>query len=236
MAHTDGLSLIRNDRHAGLLTNLRNHQNVVSVNKMNQLLVILLGVIVAVELVHASEEATNTTDVVISLKEINEMGFKEFLGAQLNRFWDYLVHGSKEEPESTFIGRCFGVGKKIKQMLPMLMFGGGVMMTKLAFLTLFSLKTMGLVGLLLLLNVGSIAAKLGAVLASKKEDQQPLHVHVQPWKNDEHVYSSHLKGPPYGWDDRSDSLDIQSHELYNLYEKLKYEQNVRKYLASNSRI
>lgn len=72
---------------------------------MNQLLVILLGVIVVVELVHASEEATNTTDVVISLKEINEMGFKEFLGAQLNRFWDYLVHGSKEEPESTFIGQ-----------------------------------------------------------------------------------------------------------------------------------
>lgn len=111
---------------------------------------------------------------------------------------------------------------------------------------------MGLVGLLLLLNVGSIAAKLGAVLASKKEDHQPLHVHVQPWKSkslnlielsynwsnfidDEHVYSSHLKGPPYGWDDRSDS-DIQSHELYNLYEKLKFEQNVRKYLASNSRV
>lgn len=42
---------------------------------------------------------------------------------------------------------------------------------------------MGLVGLLLLLNVGSIAAKLGAVLAGKKEDQQPLHVHVQPWKS-----------------------------------------------------
>lgn len=106
LVHTDGLSLIRNDRHAGFFTNLRNHQNVVSVNnKMNQLLLILLGVIVAVELVRASEEATNTTDVVINLKEINEMGFKEFLGVQLDRFWDYLVHGSKEEPESTFIGQ-----------------------------------------------------------------------------------------------------------------------------------
>lgn len=71
---------------------------------MNQLRLILLAVIVAPQLVYATEEATNHTDVVINLKEINEMSFKDFLGMQLNRLWDYLVHGSKEEPESTFIG------------------------------------------------------------------------------------------------------------------------------------
>lgn len=71
---------------------------------MNQLRLILLAVIVAPQLVYATEEATNHTDVVINLKEINEMNFKDFLGMQLNRLWDYLVHGSKEEPESTFIG------------------------------------------------------------------------------------------------------------------------------------
>lgn len=69
---------------------------------MNQLGLIVL-VIVVPQLVYATE-TTNNTDVIINLKEINEMSFKEFLGVQLNRLWDYLVHGSKEEPESTFIG------------------------------------------------------------------------------------------------------------------------------------
>lgn len=53
-----------------------------------------------------------------------------------------------------------------------------------AFLILFSLKTIGLVALLLLLNVATVAAKLGALLSSKKSEQpQNLHVHVQPWKS-----------------------------------------------------
>ncbi|XP_066157390.1 uncharacterized protein [Euwallacea fornicatus] len=167
---------------------------------------------------------------------MERVSLRELVGRQLNHFWDYLINGSPEEPQSTFAGRCLGIGKKLQRIMPILMMGGGVIITKLAFLVLFSLKTLGLLGLLLLVNVGTAAAKFGAFLASKKEHHEPLHVHVQPWKNyEEHYSSSHLKGPPYGWDDKSD-VDVQTHELYNLYEKLKMEQSLRRYLVSNARM
>ncbi|XP_066260772.1 uncharacterized protein [Euwallacea similis] len=167
---------------------------------------------------------------------MENVSLRELVGRQLNDLWDYLINGSPEEPQSTFAGRCFGIGKKLQRIMPILMMGGGMIITKLAFLVLFSLKTLGLLGLLLLVNVGTAAAKFGAFLASKKEHHEPLHVHVQPWKNyEEHYSSSHLKGPPYGWDDKSD-IDVQTHELYNLYEKLKMEQNLRRYLASSGRM
>ncbi|KAL1502159.1 hypothetical protein ABEB36_007345 [Hypothenemus hampei] len=186
-----------------------------------------------------TQHATSIQDVtIIDLDQVRNMSMVEYLGKQI----DYLLNGTEEEPQSTFVGRCIGIAKKIRQIMPVVMIGAGVIITKLGFLLLFSLKTLGLVGLLLLLNVGTAAAKLGAFLATKKHEHSPqyLHVHVQPTKHGElhddlhDIYSSHLKGPPYGWEDKIDDQRIQSHQLYNLYEKLKLENDLRKYLTSKS--
>ncbi|XP_050296905.1 uncharacterized protein LOC126736545 [Anthonomus grandis grandis] len=169
--------------------------------------------------------------VVIDLEKIQKMSIVEYIGRKLRSLWDYIVYGSESEPETTFVGRCIGIAKKIRQIMPLFMIGAGIIITKLGFLVLFSLKTIGLVGLLLLLNVGTVAAKLGAFLASKKSHEpQNLHLHVQPWKSDDHIYSS----GHYGWEDKSDT-SIQTHELYNLYEKLKFEQSLKRYLSANNR-
>lgn len=78
-----------------------------------------------------------------------------------------------------FLGRCIGVAKKIKQLLPFLVFKLGAIMTLLGFLTLFSLKTLGLLGLLLLINTGSIVAKITAALAHKHDNKkQNIHLHI----------------------------------------------------------
>ncbi|KAH1001225.1 hypothetical protein HUJ04_013462 [Dendroctonus ponderosae] len=201
------------------------------------------------------EMALSEQALVLDLDKIQQMSLLEYAGRRIGAWWDYVKNGAPQEPQSSFVGkhplsdqafsgfilevfagRCIGIAKKLRQIMPMVMIGGGIIITKLAFLVLFALKTIGLLGLLLLLNVGTVAAKLGAFLASKKGEHssQPLHVHIQPGKDDEHVYSG-LKGPPYGWDDRQDA-DIHSHELYNLYEKLKMESELRKYFSHNSRI
>lgn len=81
-------------------------------------------------------------------------------------------------------GRCIGVAKKIKQLLPFLVFGMGAITTLLGFLTLFSLKTLGLLGLLLLINTSAAVAKITAAF-SHKEDQkkQNIHLHIHNSKD-----------------------------------------------------
>ncbi|CAG9760262.1 unnamed protein product [Ceutorhynchus assimilis] len=190
--------------------------------------------IISIEIPENGNATQNKEATVIDLEKINKMSVVEYVGRQIKSMWDYLILGNEDEPEKTdFIGRCLGMMKKMRQMMPFAMIAAGVVITKLGFLVLFSLKTLAMLGLLLLLNVGTVAAKVGAILASKKHDHAPqdLHLHVQPWKQGEHEHV--LKGPPYGWDDRRDS-NIESHDLYNLYEKLRFENNLKRYLNSQS--
>ncbi|XP_030747169.1 uncharacterized protein LOC115875800 [Sitophilus oryzae] len=184
-------------------------------------------------------EATNVTEtgfrddaVIINLEEINKMGPLQYLGERIMYIWNG-GEGIQAEQEKNggFIGRCIGMAKRLKQIMPMLMVGGGIAITKLGFLLLFSLKTVGLLILLLIINVASAAAKVGAVVAQKKHDQsaQNIHFHVDPSKGEESHHSSHSSHiTPFGWDDRLDS-SLEGHELYNMYEKLKKENEYLRY-------
>lgn len=78
-----------------------------------------------------------------------------------------------------FLGRCIGIGKKIRQLLPYAVFFMGAIVTLLGFLTLFSLKTLGLLGLLLVINVSGAVAKITAALVHKKDEKkQNIHLHI----------------------------------------------------------
>ncbi|KAF7280004.1 hypothetical protein GWI33_006520 [Rhynchophorus ferrugineus] len=166
------------------------------------------------------DSTVNTTletgqDTVIDLMELKDMTPIEYVGKRLVHMWNELGTEEKGGKSQGFIGRCIGVAKKVKELLPFLMFGGGVIMTKLGFLLLFSLKTVGLLLLLVIFHVGAAALKAGAFFAHKKGHDSPLHVYVEG----EHDHGpSHI---PVGWDDRRDSLE--GHDLYNMYEKLKRE-------------
>ncbi|XP_076269140.1 uncharacterized protein LOC143201773 isoform X1 [Rhynchophorus ferrugineus] len=166
------------------------------------------------------DSTVNTTletgqDTVIDLMELKDMTPIEYVGKRLVHMWNGLGTEEKGGKSQGFIGRCIGVAKKVKELLPFLMFGGGVIMTKLGFLLLFSLKTVGLLLLLVIFHVGAAALKAGAFFAHKKGHDSPLHVYVEG----EHDHGpSHI---PVGWDDRRDSLE--GHDLYNMYEKLKRE-------------
>lgn len=48
----------------------------------------------------ADEEA-----LVIDLEEIQKMSVLEYAGRRIRSMWDYLMHGTKAEPKSTFVGK-----------------------------------------------------------------------------------------------------------------------------------
>lgn len=96
-------------------------------------------------------------------------------------------------------------------------------MTLLAFLTLFSMKTLGLVGALLLINTSGAVAKVATAFAHK-EEKHPSTVHFHIHKDDDH-HGYHLgsSGPGPDWDRNakfSQDLDLNKIESYNLYNKL----------------
>ncbi|KAJ8952848.1 hypothetical protein NQ314_007454 [Rhamnusium bicolor] len=96
-----------------------------------------------------------------------------------------------------------------------------VIITVLAFLTIFSLKSLGLLGLLLLINVSGAVSKIAFALSGKHDTKtwnQPQNVHFHIHKENEG--DSHIGHTGSGWDDRMGSEDISNLETYNLYNKL----------------
>lgn len=82
------------------------------------------------------------------------------------------------------LGRCLGIGKKIQKILPIVVFKLGVIMTLLGFLTLFSLKTLGLLGLLLIINTSAAVAKITAALSHKHDQKKEnIHLHIHNSKD-----------------------------------------------------
>lgn len=108
-------------------------------------------------------------------------------------------------------------------------------MTKLGFLTIFSLKALGLLGLLLIINTAGAAAKVATALAHKKEEKpQTVHFHIHKGQDGPyHIGHS----APGAWADRVDkssaSVEYLSNsdtsDRYNLYEKLLKDPYVRSY-------
>nr|CAI5857546.1 unnamed protein product [Callosobruchus analis] len=191
---------------------------------------LLLGVVVLIFLQTAY--ATNGRNTVSKnqLPMTNtqmRLKFVKVIAKRLHNMWEDYT----KRDEHTFVGRCLGIARKIRQLLPIIIFLLGVIMTKLGFLTLFSLKTMALVGLLLLINASAFAAKVATAFALKGEHKHPQTVHF-------HVHKDNLGGhyteySSSGWDHKSGEaspeIDWDRVESYNLYNKLMKESYMRSY-------
>ncbi|KAL3287793.1 hypothetical protein HHI36_002256 [Cryptolaemus montrouzieri] len=117
-------------------------------------------------------------------------------------------------------GRCLGAAKRLKVVMPIILVKLGVIITMLAFLTLFSLKTLGLVIFLSFLGTSGIT-KIGAVPGSRQHDTtthqshpQNVHLHIQPNKDNRH---SSLLGESYLIDRDTDSLLSDKLAWYQQY-------------------
>ncbi|KAG5890862.1 hypothetical protein JTB14_016294 [Gonioctena quinquepunctata] len=188
----------------------------------------LVGLVLALIFQWVSANDNATTGMVSGhdsrVKLINLAGRN--LKHLLMKFWN------QNENSDGFVGRCFGIAKKIRAILPIAIFMMGVIMTLLAFLTLFSLKSLGMLGLLLLINTSGAVAKVVAALSHKHDSKTPQDVHFHIHQNKHGEYDIGHSG--YGWaDDRTGqsgpdrSLDrLQS---YNLYNKLLTNPSLREY-------
>ncbi|XP_028143401.1 uncharacterized protein LOC114337190 [Diabrotica virgifera virgifera] len=130
--------------------------------------------------------------------------------------------------ENTVTGRCIQLAKRIRALIPAAVFAMGVIVTLLGFLTMFSLKSIGMLALLLLINVSGAVAKTTAFLAYKgKEHHRPSTVHFHVHKDDDfHGGYPHIghSSPDVDWDRKSrinqELMELDRLESYNLYNKL----------------
>ncbi|XP_019874082.2 uncharacterized protein LOC109602190 [Aethina tumida] len=153
---------------------------------------------------------TASTDIVLA--QPKKLTLYNLAVKRMMSIWDNLTGKGSTE---SFIGRCFGAARKLKMMMPLIIFKLGVIVTILMFLTIFSMKSLGLLLFLVMLNVGGIASKLTLLLkhgvGGGHTPPQNVHFHIHPGKDGFHTAPS---GP---WD-RTDDMD--SSEKYNLYNKL----------------
>ncbi|XP_044746612.1 uncharacterized protein LOC123308130 isoform X2 [Coccinella septempunctata] len=98
----------------------------------------------------------------------------------------------KKESEGTFIGRCFGVARQIKFAMPIIMVKLGVIVTILVFLTIFSMKTMGLLLVMFMFGASSAFTKLALWKTEAIHHQQKpqnVHFHIHPGKHGEYNFA-----------------------------------------------
>ncbi|KAI4467663.1 hypothetical protein MML48_2g00000991 [Holotrichia oblita] len=158
--------------------------------------------------------------------EISKSEFRNALADSVLAIWNSIKDQAKSE--DTFVGRCFGIGKKLRFIIPIVVFALGVIITTLKFLTLLSVKGLGIGILLLIMNVAGWAAKIGSwksQLEHQHSHHAPQNVHFHLHKDDDHYTVGHT-GPSGGWHDRiSDGLSktttlAEKIELFNLYKRL----------------
>ncbi|VEN61169.1 unnamed protein product [Callosobruchus maculatus] len=192
---------------------------------------LLLGVVVLILLQSAyatsDTKAVSTNQLPMTTTRA-KLTFVKVVAKKLHDLWENYYGRSDEH---TFVGRCIGVARKIRQLLPIMIFLMGVILTKLGFLTLFSLKTMALLGLLLLINASAFAAKVATAFALKGEHKHPQTVHYHVHKDPLGGYYTEHSSP--GWDHKSGEaspeIDWDRVESYNLYNKLLRQSQMRSY-------
>ncbi|CAH2005797.1 unnamed protein product [Acanthoscelides obtectus] len=188
---------------------------------------LLVGVVAVVfQMIHANYTTEVSTNQLPMTNTHMRLRIVRMIAKRMHSIWEEY----EKRDENTFVGRCLGLARKIRQLLPIIIFLLGVILTKLGFLTLFSIKTMALVGLLLLLNASAFAAKIATAFALKGEHKHPQTVHFHVHKDSVEGYhidhsspwehKSGEAGPEFDWD------RVQS---YNLYNKLLKESYKRSY-------
>ncbi|KAK9890983.1 hypothetical protein WA026_013321 [Henosepilachna vigintioctopunctata] len=113
-----------------------------------------------------------------------------------------------KEDSNTFIGRCFGVAKRLKVILPIILLKLGAIITILAFLTIFTLKTLGLV---IFLSFVSGWTKIG-LMGGKHSDESsygnhPQNIHLHFQQNRKNHYSQDGYSIERATDSLNDRLD-----------------------------
>lgn len=135
---------------------------------------------------------------------------------------------------SGFSGRCIGAAKGLKVAMPLIIFKLGVIVTIVAFLAVFSLKSIALLITLLIFNITGAFSKLAFLFKHDESTKhhappQTVHFHVHNKKDGTYGVQHQHSGPGEyigGWSDR-DSLsmganpsDLDRLELQNLYRRL----------------
>lgn len=91
-----------------------------------------------------------------------------------------------------FAGRCFGVARQIKFAMPIILVKLGVIVTILVFLTIFSLKTMGLILVMFMFGASSAFAKLAlwkTESAHHLQKPQNVHFHIHQGKHGQYDFA-----------------------------------------------
>ncbi|GJQ76240.1 hypothetical protein Trydic_g1977 [Trypoxylus dichotomus] len=162
-------------------------------------------------------------------KEISKPEIRNALSSRAVAIWNWAKDQSKSE--NNFVGRCFGIAKKLRFIIPLAVFALGVIITTLKFLTLFSLKGLAVSILLVIMNVAGWAAKIGSWKSQWEQHgvyhpPQNVHFHIH---KDNDQYSVGHTGPTGGWSDRvADRLSkttsfAEKIELLNLYKRLGFD-------------
>ncbi|XP_064211354.1 cuticular protein analogous to peritrophins 1-E isoform X1 [Tribolium castaneum] len=148
---------------------------------------------------------------------------------RLRHVWAWIWN---KEDQDDLMGRCFGVARRLKFAMPMIVFKLGVIVTILAFLTIFSLKSLGLLLLLLMLHSSGIAAKWTHMkYASSKQWTQPQNVHFHLHSKDHAKEGHYVSHSEYGhpWYEKNDVGDTEYESLEDRLKKLNiYDSHYRK--------
>ncbi|RZC41243.1 hypothetical protein BDFB_008000 [Asbolus verrucosus] len=148
----------------------------------------------------------------------------KLIGQRLRTLWTWLR--GKGETEDGFVGRCIGVARRLKFVMPLIVFKLGVIVTTLTFLTIFALKSLGLLVLLVMINTSGLAAKFTHLKHEEtKQWTQPQNVH----------FHLHSKGGHYGgyerdqgWYDKND-FGSDDETLADRLKKLNFYETSRKF-------
>lgn len=188
--------------------------------------------------------ASSATEYDGVFKEIAKVEFRNAITEKAITVWNWAKEQAKSQDTFVgkycfrisiifsnilhFVGRCFGIGKKLQFVIPLVIFSLGIIITTLKFLTLFTLKGVGIGIVLLIMNLVGWSAKV-ASWKSQLEHHGPTHhpqnVHFHLHK-DKDQYTVEHSGPDGGWNERvSEGLSkttslAEKVELLNLYKRL----------------
>lgn len=117
------------------------------------------------------------------LSTISSSGIVEFVRPKIR---DFVKNWFRGDTTRGFVERCFGVARRLKFAMPIILIKLGVIVTILGFLTIFALKSLGLLVTLFIFNTSALATKIAMwknmALPYRQTQPQNVHFHIHPGK------------------------------------------------------
>ncbi|XP_017782075.1 PREDICTED: uncharacterized protein LOC108566606, partial [Nicrophorus vespilloides] len=197
-------------------------------------------VLFIVFIVSTRAQSNNTSSTDLMNSEVKDAKF-EISGKKILNIFNWFLSSFKSE--DSFMGRCIGMARRLKFVMPFLLFKLGVIVTILGFLTLFSMKGLGIGLLLLMINAGGFFGKLASLKSGHDHGQKEyyipqapapavhLHVHKDGISHGHGYSHGHYEEAPTAWSDRvsqglSESKTLgEKAELIDLYKRLGFNVN-----------